>query len=66
MKLLSIIVPCYNEEAALSFFLPAVRKAAAGLRDKHQLACEVLSGRNEIGRGVFTKGPEPLRQGFHI
>ncbi|MCI8526149.1 MAG: segregation/condensation protein A [Oscillospiraceae bacterium] len=27
-----------------------------------QLACEVLSGRNEIGRGVFTKGPEPLRQ----
>ena len=42
MKLLSIIVPCYNEEAALSFFLPAVRKAAAGLRDKHQLACEVL------------------------
>lgn len=25
-----------------------------------QIACEALSGRNEIGRGIFTKPPEPL------
>ncbi len=65
MKLLSIIVPCYNEEAALSFFLPAVRKAAAGLRDKHQLACEVLfiddgsrDGTLAVLRGFAAQDPE--------
>lgn len=42
MKLLSIIVPCYNEEASLPLFLPAIRETAARLGERHGLSCEVL------------------------
>ena len=42
MKLLSIIVPCYNEEASLPLFFPAIQAEAATLRDKYHLNCEVL------------------------
>lgn len=40
--LLSIIVPCYNEEAALPYFLPEIQKTAGGLREKHGLESEFL------------------------
>lgn len=42
MKLLSIIVPCYNEEASLPFFLSAIQESATQLKDRHKLNCEVL------------------------
>ena len=40
--LLSIIVPCYNEEAALPHFLPEIQKAAGELREKYGLETEFL------------------------
>lgn len=62
MKLLSILVPCYNEEASLPLFLQAVKDAAAGLRDRHQLECELLfiddgskDGTLEVLRGFAEK-----------
>ena len=42
MKLLSIIVPCYNEEAALPYFLPEIRKTADELFSAHELDTEIL------------------------
>lgn len=42
MEMLSVIVPCYNEEAALPFFLEAIRKTADELQEKHGLSCEFL------------------------
>lgn len=41
-KLLSIIVPCYNEEAALPFFLPEIQKTAEELWAKYSLSSEFL------------------------
>lgn len=42
MKLLTIVVPCYNEEAALPFFLPAIQAEADKLRQAYSLDTEVL------------------------
>lgn len=42
MELLSVIVPCYNEEAALPFFLKEIRATADSLEEKHGLACELI------------------------
>ena len=42
MSLLSIIVPCYNEEAALPHFLPEIQKAADLLAEQYSLSCEFL------------------------
>lgn len=42
MSLLSIIVPCYNEEAALPYFLLEIEKTAQQLQERFQLACEFL------------------------
>lgn len=40
--LLSIIVPCYNEEAALPYFLPEIRKAANGMSAVNSLSFEFV------------------------
>lgn len=40
--LLSIIVPCYNEEAALPYFLPEIQKSAEDLREQYGLEVEFL------------------------
>lgn len=40
--LLSVIVPCYNEEAALPHFLPEIKKTAEELRKKFSLEMEFL------------------------
>lgn len=40
--LLSVIVPCYNEEAALPHFLPEVQRTAEDLREKYGLRTEFL------------------------
>lgn len=40
--LLSIVVPCYNEEAALPYFLPEIQKMAGILREKYGLEAEFL------------------------
>ena len=40
--LLSIIVPCYNEEAALPYFLPEIKKTAQELREQFDLESEFL------------------------
>lgn len=40
--LLSIIVPCYNEEAALPYFLPEIQRSAEDLRKKYGLQAEFL------------------------
>lgn len=42
MKLLSIIVPCYNEEASLPFFMSAIQETAARLKELYELDCETL------------------------
>lgn len=42
MSLLSVIVPCYNEEEALPHFLAAIQKAAAVLLEQYGLSCEFL------------------------
>ncbi len=42
MKLLTIVVPCYNEEAALPFFLAAIQAEADKLRESCQLETEVI------------------------
>ena len=42
MKTLSVVVPCYNEEAALPCFLPEMQKAADKLRADHRLESEFL------------------------
>ena len=42
MPLLSIIVPCYNEEAALPYFLPEVQKIEDILLNKYSLNLEFL------------------------
>lgn len=40
--LLSVIVPCYNEEAALPYFLPEIKRTAEELREKFSLEMELL------------------------
>lgn len=40
--LLSVIVPCYNEEAALPHFLPEIKRAEEELRKKFSLEMEFL------------------------
>jgi len=42
MSLLSVIVPCYNEEAALPHFLPEIQKTADILLSQYGLSCEFL------------------------
>lgn len=42
MELLSIIVPCYNEEAALPYFLDAFKRKAAHLRELFSLDMELI------------------------
>lgn len=39
---LSVIVPCYNEEAALPYFLPEIQKTADMLMDRYRLTSEFL------------------------
>lgn len=40
--MLSVIVPCYNEEAALPYFFPEIRKAADGMSAAHDLCFELV------------------------
>lgn len=42
MELLSIIIPCYNEEAALPFFLTEIQKVADEMEQKCYIAFEFL------------------------
>lgn len=42
MALLSIIVPCYNEEEALPYFLPEIQKTADRLLEAYGLSSEFL------------------------
>ena len=42
MSLLSISVPCYNEEAALPHFLPEIQRVAGILLEQYSLSCEFL------------------------
>lgn len=42
MKILSIIVPCYNEEASLPFFWDAIKKEADILLNRFNLGIEVI------------------------
>lgn len=67
MPLLSVIVPCYNEEAALPYFLPEIQKAADKLFAAHGLEMEVLfvndgsrDGTLELLRG-FAKADKRVR-----
>lgn len=39
---LSIIIPCYNEEAVLPYFLPEIQKTAEELQKKYGLEVELL------------------------
>ena len=42
MSKLSVIIPCYNEEAALPYFLSEIQKTAGELRTKYGLETEFL------------------------
>lgn len=52
--LLSIIVPCYNEEAALPHFLPEIQKTAGELREKYGLETEFLFVDDGSGDGTLA------------
>ncbi len=40
--MLTVVVPCYNEEAALPFFLPEMQKEMDRLLEEEELSCELL------------------------
>lgn len=42
MKLLSLIVPCYNEEAALPYFLQEIQRIADELEQQKSISSEIL------------------------
>jgi len=42
MKLVSVIIPCYNEEAALPYFFPEIRKVADSMSATNDLCFEFL------------------------
>ena len=41
-QLLSIIVPCYNEEASLNIFYDEVCKTASKIKEIYDVDCELL------------------------
>ena len=55
---LCIIVPCYNEEAALPYFLQEIRKVANNMSTTFQLDFEILF----INDGSRDKTLQILRQ----
>ena len=55
---LCIIVPCYNEEAALPYFLQEIRKVADNMSTTFQLDFEILF----INDGSRDKTLQILRQ----
>ncbi|WP_455559285.1 glycosyltransferase family 2 protein [Agathobaculum hominis] len=58
MKKLSCIIPCYNEEAALPYFLQEIRKVANNMSTTFQLDFEILF----INDGSSDKTLQILRQ----
>lgn len=58
MKKLSCIIPCYNEEAALPYFLQEIRKVADNMSTTFQLDVEILF----INDGSRDKTLQILRQ----
>ena len=58
MKNISIIIPCYNEEAALPYFLQEIRKVANNMSTTFQLDFEILF----INDGSRDKTLQILRQ----
>ena len=58
MKKLSCIIPCYNEEAALPYFLQEIRKVADNMSTAFQLDFEILF----INDGSRDKTLQILRQ----
>ena len=58
MKKLSCIIPCYNEEAALPYFLQEIRKVADNMSTTFQLDFEILF----INDGSRDKTLQILRQ----
>ena len=58
MKKLSCIIPCYNEEAALPYFLQEIRKVADNMSTTFQLDFEILF----INDGSRDKTSQILRQ----
>ena len=58
MQCLSCIIPCYNEEAALPYFLQEIRKVADNMSTTYQLDFEILF----INDGSRDKTLQILRQ----
>lgn len=42
MDLISVVVPCYNEEESLPIFLEALAVVARGMRERHEVSFEVV------------------------
>lgn len=42
MDLISVVVPCYNEEESLPIFLEALAGVARGMRERHEVSFEVV------------------------
>lgn len=61
MNKLSCIIPCYNEEAALPYFLQEIRKVADNMSTTFQLDFEILF----INDGSRDKTLQILRQAAH-
>ena len=61
MQCLSCIIPCYNEEAALPYFLQEIRKVADNMSTTFQLDFEILF----INDGSRDKTLQILRQAAH-
>ena len=61
MNKLSCIIPCYNEEAALPYFLQEIRKEADNMATTFQLDFEILF----INDGSRDKTLQILRQAAH-
>lgn len=41
-KLLSVVIPCYNEEECLPYFYKEIKKVSADLLGKYSLSCEFI------------------------
>lgn len=66
MKTISVIVPCYNEEKALPFFLQEVRSVLERMMEDEELAYELLFINDGSTDGTLQLLRDAARQDSHV
>ncbi|MBQ9522032.1 MAG: glycosyltransferase family 2 protein [Oscillospiraceae bacterium] len=64
--LISVVVPCYNEEAALPLFLEALRETASSLRTEFDCATELVFVDDGSRDGTLPALREAARTDSHV